>query len=39
LPTNEPKVRANVVQTRCAAVDGGWGAAGTVRNPDKKKRD
>jgi hypothetical protein len=38
LPTNQPKVRGNVVQTKCAAIPGGWSAAGTVKNPDKKKR-
>ncbi|MFS1302357.1 hypothetical protein [Streptosporangium longisporum] len=39
LPTqlaNEPRVRQNVVQTKCAAVPGGWGAQGTARNPGKK---
>lgn len=30
---NEPTVRKNIVQTKCAAVPGGWGAAGTAANP------
>jgi hypothetical protein len=34
---NEPKVRKNVVQTKCAAIPGGWGAAGTATNPGKKE--
>jgi hypothetical protein len=33
---NEPNVRKNVVQTKCAAVPGGWGASGTATNPGKK---
>ncbi|MEU4836032.1 hypothetical protein [Streptosporangium sp. NPDC023615] len=39
LPTqlaNEPRVRQNIVQTKCAAVPGGWSAQGTARNPGKK---
>ncbi|MEU8386490.1 hypothetical protein [Streptosporangium sp. NPDC048865] len=39
LPTrvaNSPDVRKNIVQTKCAAVPGGWGAQGTARNPGKK---
>ncbi len=33
---NQPGVRKNVVQTTCAAVPGGWGAAGTATNPGTK---
>ncbi|MFF0309090.1 hypothetical protein ACFYSC_16810 [Streptosporangium sp. NPDC004379] len=33
---NDPNVRSNIVQTKCAAVPGGWGAAGTAANPGKK---
>lgn len=33
---NEPSVRKNVVQTKCAAVPGGWAAEGTATNPGKK---
>ncbi|GII81978.1 hypothetical protein Sru01_69600 [Sphaerisporangium rufum] len=39
LPTkiqNDPSVRKNVVQTKCAAVPGGWGAKGTATNPGEK---
>lgn len=39
LPTriaNQPDVRKNVVQTKCAAVPGGWSASGTATNPGKK---
>ncbi|WP_405087311.1 hypothetical protein [Microbispora sp. NBC_01389] len=39
LPTkvaNEPSVRENVVQTKCASVPGGWGAEGTAKNLGKK---
>jgi hypothetical protein len=30
---NDPDVRKNVAQTKCEAVDGGWGAEGTATNP------
>jgi hypothetical protein len=33
---NQPSIRKNVVQTKCAAVPGGWGAEGTATNPGKK---
>jgi uncharacterized cupredoxin-like copper-binding protein len=33
---NQPSVRKNIVQTKCAAVPGGWGAEGTAINPGKK---
>ncbi|GAA4192220.1 hypothetical protein GCM10022252_33260 [Streptosporangium oxazolinicum] len=39
LPTkmaNDPGVRKNIAQTKCAAVPGGWGAEGTAKNPEKK---
>jgi hypothetical protein len=39
LPTkiaNQPSVRKNVVQTKCAAIPGGWSAEGTATNPGKK---
>lgn len=32
---NQPKARKNVVQTKCAAIPGGWGAQGTATNPGK----
>ncbi len=36
--TNQPSVRKYVTQTKCAAVAGGWGAAGTARNPARTAR-
>lgn len=33
---NQPSVRKNVVQTKCAAIPGGWAAEGTATNPGKK---
>jgi hypothetical protein len=33
---NQSSARKNVVQTKCAAVPGGWGAEGTAANPGKK---
>lgn len=33
---NEPSVRKNVVQNKCAAIPGGWAAEGTATNPGKK---
>lgn len=32
---NRPSARKNVVQTKCAAVPGGWKAEGTASNPGK----
>jgi hypothetical protein len=34
---NQPGARKNVVQTKCAAIPGGWGAEGTATNPGKKE--
>jgi hypothetical protein len=34
---NQPGARKNDVQTKCAAVPGGWGAEGTATNPGKKE--
>ena len=34
---NQPSVRKNVVQTKCAAIPGGWSASGTATNPGKKE--
>ncbi|GII47467.1 hypothetical protein Psi02_38910 [Planotetraspora silvatica] len=39
LPTklaNDPGIRDNIVQTKCDAVPGGWGAKGTAKNPGTK---
>lgn len=33
---NQPSVRKNVVQNKCAAIPGGWSAEGTATNPGKK---
>jgi hypothetical protein len=30
---NDPAARKNVVQNKCGAITGGWGASGTVNNP------
>jgi hypothetical protein len=34
---NEPAARKDVTQNGCKAAEGGWGAAGTVRNSTKKE--
>jgi hypothetical protein len=32
---NQPGIRKNVVENKCAAIPGGWEAAGTASNPGK----
>ena len=38
LPKNDPAARKDVVQTKCAAIRGGWGASGYVKNSARATR-
>ncbi|MEO3814274.1 hypothetical protein ABGB17_35195 [Sphaerisporangium sp. B11E5] len=34
---NDPDIRDNITQTKCAAIPGGWSAQGTAKNPGRKE--